>query len=197
MKFCVIPCCIKSRSTPKKRTVESSHCKRTKHSSIDFTSETTQEVTQDSNPAKRSLVCSKYYYLTTLDLPSSLRFINLCSHFSSHNVVVVSESLEISQNLSKAFQQEVKDTKSDRIFRDIHRTYCFCIEKELDYFLSKHQTDTVVIMNNYRFESIESVCDTIENLQWEFVRGIVLLVNNLNEFSAVFRDLSLDYKIIK
>ena len=197
MKFCVIPCCLKSRSTPKKRTVESSHCKRGKRSSVDFTSETTQEVIQDSNPAIRSSVCFKYYYLTTLDLPSSLRFINLCSHFSSHNIVVVSESLEMCHNLSKTFQQESKDTKPDRIFRDIQRTFCFCIEKELDYFLSKHQTNTVVIMNNYRFESIESVCDTIENLQWEFVRGVVLLVNNLNEFSAAFREISLDYKIIK
>jgi hypothetical protein len=105
--------------------------------------------------------------------------------------------LEICHSLSKGFQQESKDTSTNRIFRDIQRTFCFCIEKELDYFLSKHQANTVVIMNSYRFESIESVCDTIENLQWEFVRGIVLLVNNLNEFSAVFREISLDYKIIK
>jgi len=197
MKFCVIPCCLKSRSTPKKRTVDIPHSKRGKRSRIDFTSETTQEVIQDSNPAIRSSVCSKYYYLTTLDLPSSLRFINQNSHFSSHNIVVVSENLEICHNLSKAYQQESKDTSTSRIFRGIQRTFCFCIEKELDHFLSEHQTNTVVIMNDYRFESIESVCDTIENLQWEFVRGIVLLVNNLNEFSAAFREISLDYKIIK
>lgn len=192
MKFCIVPCCLKPRSSPKKRNSVSGQSKRMKRVSPDLTSEVTNEVVSTS-----SEVSSKHYFLTTLNLSSTLSFINLSAKFSSHNIVVISEKLETCEYLSMTMQPQNKDTKPDRIFRDIQRTYCFCIEKELDYFLTKNQTDTVVVMYNCNFESNESLCCTIENLQWEFVRGIVFMVNNLNEYSTAFREVKLDYKIIK
>ena len=141
MKFCVIPCCIKPRSTPKKHNVSSVSSKCIKRSSIDFTSDSTISVFPTS-----SVVSSKYYFLTNLNLSSTLKFINLSAVFSSSNIIVISDKLETCEHLSATTKLHNKDTISDRIFQDIQHTYCFCTENELDYLLTKNQVDTIVVM---------------------------------------------------